>query len=439
MRPLSCVALALAILLSSAAEAQTASSQATPPQTARQALIEMLVGQSPDHLERHLPDVTRQVFERLGGQNNQMGLGLLSVLAAEAKGGRNKVETFDTGTTLLTAEGPIGGPYQKVDITVERDDLVGGEDEIELALHMSRDGKEETLPFLLRFTFSMKMESDIWRLNEVSVAVRVPLADPAFLKSLEERQLQQNEQTAIWSVRSVVAAQKSYQSARGGFACTLSALGSAGKEAGVARHVYLYDSQLVGGKKNGYTFAVTGCDASHYHLVAEPAVRGSGQRAFCSDESGTVHASVDGKAATCLASGEVVEEKVPAGSVREAGASGQSNGGSSPPTNATIGPGGTTPRVRVSQGVASGLIISKAQPIYPQEARSARIQGTVVMKAVINQLGDVVSLDLVSGHPLLAPAALDAVKQWKYRPYLLNGNAVEVETQITVNFTLSGG
>jgi protein TonB len=59
------------------------------------------------------------------------------------------------------------------------------------------------------------------------------------------------------------------------------------------------------------------------------------------------------------------------------------------------------------------------------------------MKALINQTGDVVSLELISGHPMLAPAALDAVRQWKYRPYMLNGNAVEVETQVIVNFTLS--
>lgn len=61
------------------------------------------------------------------------------------------------------------------------------------------------------------------------------------------------------------------------------------------------------------------------------------------------------------------------------------------------------------------------------------------MKALINKAGDVESLELVSGHPMLAPAAMDAVKQWKYKPYLLNGKAVEVETQITVNYTLSGG
>ena len=91
----------------------------------------------------------------------------------------------------------------------------------------------------------------------------------------------------------------------------------------------------------------------------------------------------------------------------------------------------------IAKGVAAGLIISKVQPDYPPMARQARVQGTVVMKAVSNQTGDVESVELLSGHPMLVQAALDAVKQWKYRPYLLNGNAVAVETQVTVNFTLS--
>jgi hypothetical protein len=69
--------------------------------------------------------------------------------------------------------------------------------------------------------------------------------------------------------------------------------------------------------------------------------------------------------------------------------------------------------------------------------RSARIQVTVVMKALISKTGEVESLELISGHPMLAPAALEAVKQRKYRPYMLNGNAVLVETQIKVNFALS--
>jgi protein TonB len=96
-------------------------------------------------------------------------------------------------------------------------------------------------------------------------------------------------------------------------------------------------------------------------------------------------------------------------------------------------------RVRVSQGVVSGLKVRDVKPNYPPLARQARIQGTVVLHAVISKDGSIEGLTLISGHPMLAPAAIDAVKQWKYKPYLLNGEPVEVDTEVQVNFTLSGG
>jgi protein TonB len=99
----------------------------------------------------------------------------------------------------------------------------------------------------------------------------------------------------------------------------------------------------------------------------------------------------------------------------------------------------TPQRVRVSQGVTQGLLIRKIQPAYPPLARQARIQGTVLLQAEISRDGTIENLRLISGHPMLAPAAIEAVKQWRYKPYILNGEPVEVETQITVNFTLSGG
>ena len=99
----------------------------------------------------------------------------------------------------------------------------------------------------------------------------------------------------------------------------------------------------------------------------------------------------------------------------------------------------TPQRVRVSQGVTQGLLIRKIQPTYPPLARQARIQGSVLLQAEISKDGSIQNLRLISGHPMLAPAAIEAVKQWKYKPYILNGEPVEVETQITVNFTLAGG
>ena len=96
-------------------------------------------------------------------------------------------------------------------------------------------------------------------------------------------------------------------------------------------------------------------------------------------------------------------------------------------------------RIRVSQGVTQGMIIRKIQPAYPPLARQARIQGPVVLQAEIGKDGSIQNLRLISGHPMLAPAAIEAIKQWKYKPYILNGEPVEVETTITFNFTLSGG
>lgn len=95
-------------------------------------------------------------------------------------------------------------------------------------------------------------------------------------------------------------------------------------------------------------------------------------------------------------------------------------------------------RVRISQGVIKGMLIQKIEPNYPPIARSARIQGDVVLTAIISRSGDIENLALVSGHPMLVPAAMEAVKQWHYRPYLLNGEPTEVETTITVTFRIAG-
>ncbi|MFZ0317694.1 MAG: energy transducer TonB [Candidatus Sulfotelmatobacter sp.] len=434
MRPWSGVALAFVLFASSMLGAESAPPQSTAaPQTARQALIEMFFGQAPNHLEKHLPDVTRQALHEMQEANGESYVSMFSLLAKQAQNDKEKIETFDTGSTLFTVKSLPGGSYDQVDVTVEQDNLSGDEDQIELAIHMMHGGKEQMLPFIPRCTFSMKMESRVWRLNEISVGVRLPLADPNFLKALLERERIQNEQAAQWSMRSVNSAEKSYQAAQSSYACALSALTSKGT--GTSRRPYLYDTQLASGKKSGYNFVISACDASHYQLTAEPAVPNSGQRAFCSDESGTVRASAEGKAATCLSSGEVVEQKPAAATIAL-----QASPPHSPATQSDASSGAAVPaeRASFSQGVAAGLIVSRVSPIYPPEARRARISGTVIMKAIINETGDVASLELISGHPMLAPAAMDAVKQWKYKPYLVNGKAVVVDTQVQVNFALAG-
>jgi TonB family protein len=95
-------------------------------------------------------------------------------------------------------------------------------------------------------------------------------------------------------------------------------------------------------------------------------------------------------------------------------------------------------RTRLEAKAMAGLLVNRVSPVYPPLARQARIQGTVVLHVIVGADGSITDLTLVSGHPMLAPAAIAAVRQWKYQPYMLNGKAAEVETQVVVNFTLQG-
>jgi len=118
--------------------------------------------------------------------------------------------------------------------------------------------------------------------------------------------------------------------------------------------------------------------------------------------------------------------------------------GASSPDNPFNG-SGTQPVVRaampatqhVSSGVMQGMLIYKVIPTYPAVAQAVHASGTVVLQATISKTGAIENLRVVDGPPMLRQAALDAVRQWRYRPYILNNEPIEVETQLTVNFLLS--
>ena len=86
-----------------------------------------------------------------------------------------------------------------------------------------------------------------------------------------------------------------------------------------------------------------------------------------------------------------------------------------------------------------GNLVLRVQPDYPAIARQARVQGQVVLRAMISREGMIENLQVLSGPPMLVRAAVNAVQQWRYRPYVLNGEPIEVETEVKVNFVLSGG
>jgi len=114
-------------------------------------------------------------------------------------------------------------------------------------------------------------------------------------------------------------------------------------------------------------------------------------------------------------------------------------GSSAPPPNLVTS--GSAPRLAVqtlniSQGVSQGLLIKKVQPTYPPAALNMHIEGVVQLNATISKAGDITKVQVLSGQPQLIKAASDAVKQWKYKPYLLNGEPVEIQTGVTINFKL---
>lgn len=110
---------------------------------------------------------------------------------------------------------------------------------------------------------------------------------------------------------------------------------------------------------------------------------------------------------------------------------GGTGGGPPPPPKAPE-------RIRVGGNVQQANLIHQVMPVYPEIAKTAHIQGTVILHAIISKDGSVQELQYISGPPLLMRSAMDAVRQWRYRPTLLNGEAVQVDTTISVVFTLGG-
>jgi hypothetical protein len=320
----------LALIFSSLFFLMSASAQPVP-QTARQALLEMFFSKTPGTLEKHLPQATRAALRKAGPTPGTSFLGGYSAIMGQLTAHGQQLQTFEAGPTLMSLEDPQA--HTKFEITVEGDDLRADEDEIELSFHGYKDGESQIAGTKFRLTFNMKQEAGSWRLNEITVAVGVSLTDPAFLKAMttdikatstgsSEISMSAptaaavtnagNEASAVSALRTLNTAEVTYTATFGqGFTCTLSDLGGMGGGGGPTPHrAMLIDPRLAGGKKNGYAFTLSGCDgtpASRYSVIAMPADPGSGTRVFCSDESGVIRFSPDGKADSCLSAGKPLQ------------------------------------------------------------------------------------------------------------------------------------
>ena len=296
--------------------------QATAPQSARQALIEMFFSKTPGTFMKHVPAATSDALEKSGAMAT---LQPYSLLASQFESQGKSLKTFETGSVLLATEDPKTA--QKVEVIVENDSLQGDRDDIEVSFLTYKDGQPQRTGFMPHITFSMKTESGTWKLNEISLTIHVPLADPDFLKSITEGmkarsaasgQIQSQNQTAtlgfgndasiVAAMRTILTAEVTYATTYPalGYTCALSDLDGFGSGERNEHQAMLINSGLAGGKKYGYVFTLSECTgrpSNGFRLTAVPNGNSYGRRAFCSDQTGVIRYSTDGLAATCISNG----------------------------------------------------------------------------------------------------------------------------------------
>ena len=280
-----------------------------PPQTARQALIEMFLGKGENDFVKHLPEEARRALVHKGDSQETNMVLRISAIGRQLVAQGEHIETFDTGSTLLVSEKNNG--HEKFEITVERDNLMGDGDEIELSFRYYKDGQLQSLPVVPRFIFTFNQESDIWRLTEITAAAHIPLTDLDYLKGLRKDQDESNQAAAQNRVTTIAMAEHAYAARHPdrGYTCALDTLltpepGAMPGEAGA-----VYDPGQGNEEWSGYRFVISGCEgnpASKYRIMATPLDSDSGLKMFCADESGTIRSLSGTKSSGCLSRGEVV-------------------------------------------------------------------------------------------------------------------------------------
>jgi hypothetical protein len=295
--------------------AQTPTSTPPPPQSARQALIEMFMGKGENDFAKHLPDAAHQALIHKGETPETSIVLRISTIGRQMVAQGEHIETFDSGPNILVSEQE--NSHQRIEIAVEHDSLLGEDDEIELSVHVYKDGQPQSLPVVPRLIFTLRQEKEVWRLTEATVAAHVPLTDPDYLQGLRKEQDEANESSAQMRVTIIATAETGYATKHpeSGYTCTLSTLfvrdpADAAEEGGG-----YFDPGQGNEESNGYRFALTGCDgvpALKYRLTAVPVDPNASGKTFCSDESGTLKSVTNGKSSGCFSRGQVVNTPAPA-------------------------------------------------------------------------------------------------------------------------------
>lgn len=302
-------ALLLVIPLAAVLSQAQTPTPATQPQTARQALVEMFLGKTPDAFKKHLPQMASKALIHQGDDPATSIVLKISMIVRQMTA-QAHVETFDEGPTLLVAEEQEGKQTLRTEVVIEQDSLAGENDEIEVSIHIYRDGQTEFLPVIPRINFSLTEEDDTWRLAEITLAAHVPLTDPDYLKGVRKQQNEANETAASMQVRNLATTEMQFaaQHPERGYSCNLADLAfnpdpgdAAAQSAGVSAV----------NESAGYHFAVSGCagtPAAKFQITAVPLEPDAGMKTFCVDESGKLRFDAKGEGASCLSQGQAIDQ-----------------------------------------------------------------------------------------------------------------------------------
>ena len=306
----------------------------THTQTAREALIEMFSGSKPEAFERHLLKETALRIHQLTSEQQQQFQ--MSRAMVKSGGGQNEVIWFGDGPVLVSYTDPKTST--KFEVVVEKDEPGDGTEEMEFSFRSNGTAQKGLSSLVPRLLVSMKQEDDTWKLAEIGFSMKVKL-DAALLDSFAEKlakpvataspaagatpaeqaheitaaSLSSQERASVAGVRSLVAAEQAYRMAfpARGYTCSLASLGGQGDGNATEDRAGLIDANLESGTLEGYRLSLLGCRGDPvvgFKLMAVPEGAGRyGKRAFCTDESGVVKFSDDGRGITCLTEKNVLK------------------------------------------------------------------------------------------------------------------------------------
>jgi hypothetical protein len=306
--------LALCFLASAALYAQP-QTQAPPPQTPRQALIEMISG-GQEGAMKHLTVEMQKSLQGDGKNNTAAELAAFD----QIKRASSDFQVFETGQVLLSANDPKNN--EKFEVHVDSDDLSGDTDSMDISFHQFHDGVEQDIPYatmLSSFTVGMKRQANVWRLNEISINIKIPVGDPKLLEKFGNgmgtgmfggkvamgtagNPEKPRDMAPIQAVTMVAFSETTFARShpQTGFTCTLSDLAKS--------NPFNLDPRIFSGEPyQGYKFTLSGCQnkpSGSFRLVAEPVVAAAGAKAYCTDATNNVRSSDDGLGSSCLASGK---------------------------------------------------------------------------------------------------------------------------------------